>query len=34
MEFRSATDYALATKIRGNHRLLENLATPFAANCT
>ena len=29
MEFRSATDYALATKIRANHRLLDELGYTF-----
>jgi hypothetical protein len=29
MEFRSPTDYALATKIRGGHRLLEELGYTF-----
>jgi hypothetical protein len=29
MEFRSATDYILATKIRGDHRLLVELDYPF-----
>jgi hypothetical protein len=29
MEFRSGTDYALATKIRGNHRLLDQFGYTF-----